>query len=384
MEVFSNFYSRFLQKHLHQAYLYDRINANLPKEHPIMDQQTVLIGMSGGVDSSVAAWLLQEKGYRCIGGTMLLHDGAADTFDANQVAAKMSIPFHIFDHCAAFRQQVMEHFVQSYEAGLTPNPCTVCNKHLKFGTFLQQALAMGCDFVATGHYARIEKDEATGRYLLKKAADDSKDQTYFLYSLDQHQLSHTLFPLGALTKEQARTIAQEQGFLNARKKDSQDICFIPDGDYPAFLRRFTGKDYPAGDFLDENGRIVGRHSGAVDYTIGQRKGLGLAMGRPVYVCGKDMAANTVTVSDNEALFHTTLLADDWNFIAFDAPTAPLRCTAKARSRMAEQPCTLYPAENGRCRVVFDESQRALTPGQAVVLYDGDTVLGGGIIREVLK
>ena len=159
-----------------------------------MDQQTVLIGMSGGVDSSVAAWLLQEKGYRCIGGTMLLHDGAADTFDANQVAAKMSIPFHIFDHCAAFRQQVMEHFVQSYEAGLTPNPCTVCNKHLKFGTFLQQALAMGCDFVATGHYARIEKDEATGRYLLKKAADDSKDQTYFLYSLDQHQLSHTLFP----------------------------------------------------------------------------------------------------------------------------------------------------------------------------------------------
>ena len=219
-----------------------------------MDQKTVLIGMSGGVDSSVAAWLLQERGYRCIGGTMLLHDGAADTFDANQVAVNMAIPFYIFDHCAAFRQQVMEHFVQSYEAGLTPNPCTVCNKHLKFGTFLQQALAMGCDFVATGHYARIEKDETTGRYLLKKAADDSKEQTYCLYSLDQHQLSHTLFPLGALTKEQARTIAQEQGFLNARKKDSQDICFIPDGDYPAFLRRFTGKDYPAGNFLDENGQ----------------------------------------------------------------------------------------------------------------------------------
>ena len=349
-----------------------------------MDQQTVLIGMSGGVDSSVAAWLLQEKGYRCIGGTMLLHDGAADTADANQVARRLSIPFHIFDHCEAFRRCVMEDFVHSYENGLTPNPCTVCNKHLKFGTFLQQALAMGCDFVATGHYARILLDPQTGRYLLKKAADAAKDQSYFLYSLDQHQLSHTLFPLGQLTKEQAREIAREQGFINARKKDSQDICFIPDGDYTAFLRRFTGKDYPGGDFLDEKGQIVGRHSGAVDYTIGQRKGLGLAMGRPVYVCGKDMAANTVTVSDNDALFSTTLVADDWNFIPFDVPTAPIRCTAKARSRMTEQPCTLYPEENGRCRVVFDEAQRALTPGQAVVLYDGDTVLGGGTIREVLK
>ena len=349
-----------------------------------MDQQTVLIGMSGGVDSSVAARLLQEKGYRCIGGTMLLHDGAADTADANQVARRLSIPFHIFDHCEAFRRCVMEDFVHSYENGLTPNPCTVCNKHLKFGTFLQQALAMGCDFVATGHYARILPDPQTGRYLLKKAADAAKDQSYFLYSLNQHQLSHTLFPLGQLTKEQAREIAREQGFINARKKDSQDICFIPDGDYTAFLRRFTGKDYPGGDFLDEKGQIVGRHSGAVDYTIGQRKGLGLAMGRPVYVCGKDMAANTVTVSDNDALFSTTLVADDWNFIPFDVPTAPIRCTAKARSRMTEQPCTLYPEENGRCRVVFDEAQRALTPGQAVVLYDGDTVLGGGTIREVLK
>ena len=349
-----------------------------------MDQKTVLVGMSGGVDSSVAAWLLQEKGYRCIGGTMLLHDGAADTLDAGQVARRLSIPFHIFDHCAPFRQRVMEDFVRCYEEGLTPNPCTVCNKQLKFGTFLQQALAMGCDYVATGHYARIEQDENTGRYLLKKAADESKDQSYFLYSLDQHQLSHTLFPLGQLTKEQARIIALEQGFLNARKKDSQDICFIPDGDYPAFLRRFTGKSYPAGDFLDETGHAVGRHTGAVDYTIGQRKGLGLAMGKPVYVCSKDMTANTVTVGGNEALFCTTVVADHWNFIAFEAPTGPLRCTAKARSRMTEQPCTLYPGEHGYCRVVFDAPQRALTPGQALVLYDGDTVLGGGTIREVLK
>ena len=349
-----------------------------------MDQQTVLIGMSGGVDSSVAAWLLQQRGYRCIGGTMLLHDGAADTADATQVANRLAIPFHIFDHCETFHRCVMEDFVRCYESGLTPNPCIVCNKHLKFGTFLQQALAMGCDFVATGHYARIEQDAQTGRYLLKKATDDSKDQSYFLYSLDQHQLSHTLFPLGCLTKEQARAIAQEQGFITARKKDSQDICFIPDGDYPAFLRRFTGKSYPGGNFLDENGKVVGYHSGAVDYTIGQRKGLGLAMGRPVYVCGKDMTANTVTVSDNEALFSTTLLANDWNFIAFESLNAPLRCTAKARSRMTEQPCTVYPEENGLCRVIFDEAQRALTPGQAVVLYDGEIVLGGGTIREVVK
>lgn len=349
-----------------------------------MEQLSVLIGMSGGVDSSVAAWLLQEKGYRCIGATMLLHDGAADTADAAQVASRLSIPFHIFDHRAAFDRCVMREFVRCYEEGLTPNPCIVCNKQLKFGTFLQQAFAMGCRYVATGHYARIEQDGLTGRYLLKKAADEAKDQSYFLYSLDQHQLAHTLFPLGELTKEQARDMAREQGFLNARKKDSQDICFIPDGDYPAFLRRCTGKEYPKGDFLDENGRIVGRHSGAVDYTIGQRKGLGLAMGKPVYVCGKDMKANTVTVSDNDALFRTTLIADDWNFIALDAPTAPLRCTAKARSRMTEHPCTLYPEENGRFRVVFDQPQRALTPGQAIVLYDGALVLGGGTIREVLK
>ena len=348
-----------------------------------MDKISVLIGMSGGVDSSVAAWLLQQENMRCIGGTMLLHDGGADTADAVNVAARLSMPFHIFDHCGTFRAQVMDDFVRCYETGLTPNPCIRCNKTLKFGTFLEQAMAYDCDYVATGHYARIDKDPKTGRFLLKKATDLPKDQSYFLYSLDQYQLSHTLFPLGHLTKDQVRSIAEAQGFLNARKKDSQDICFIPDGDYPAFLRRYTGKEYPAGDFLDENGKIVGRHSGAVDYTIGQRKGLGLAMGAPVYVCCKDMVANTVTVGSNDKLFHTTLRADNWNFIPFDKPEKPLRCMAKARSRMAEQPCILYPEENGFCRVEFDEPQRALTPGQAVVLYDGDLVLGGGTIREVL-
>ena len=348
-----------------------------------MDQLSALIGMSGGVDSSVAAWLVQQMGIRCIGATMLLHDSAAGTQDAADVAKNMGIPFYIFDHCGAFRSQVMDDFVSCYESGLTPNPCIRCNKTLKFGTFLEQALAMGCNFVATGHYARIEKDPQTGRYLMKKAADLPKDQTYFLYSLDQRQLAHTLFPLGDLTKEQAREIAQARGFLNARKKDSQDICFIPDGDYPAFLQRYTGKTYPCGDFLDKDGHVVGRHNGAVSYTIGQRKGLGLAMGQPVYVCGKDMQANTVTIGTNDDLMRTTLRADDWNFIPFDAINQPIRCKAKARSRMVEQSCTVYPEEKGFCRVVFDEPQRALTPGQAVVLYDGDLVLGGGTIREVL-
>lgn len=339
-----------------------------------------LIAMSGGVDSSVAAYLMQTQGFACVGATMQLLP-EFDPADARAVAEKMGMEFHVLDMQAEFRDAVMADFVRCYEAGLTPNPCTVCNRRIKFGALLDVATELDCDYIATGHYAQIE--EKNGRFLLKKAADLAKDQSYFLYALTQHQLSHTLFPLGGLTKEEARRIAEEQGFVNARKKDSQDVCFIPDGDYFAFLQRFTGKEYPAGDFLDMDGKVVGKHQNAAAYTRGQRKGLGLAMGKPVYVTGKDMAANTVTVGDNEALFSTTLLADDWNFAPFDTLTTPLRCKAKARSRMLEQPATIYPEENGICRVVFDEPQRALTTGQAVVLYDGDIVLGGGTIREVL-
>ncbi len=341
-----------------------------------------MIAMSGGVDSSVAAWLTQQAGYSCIGATMrLLPWAQTDAADARAVAHRLGMDFHLLDMSREFQQDVMEDFVRCYEAGLTPNPCVVCNRKLKFGHLLDAALALGCAYIVTGHYARIA--EENGRCLLKKAADTAKDQSYFLYGLTQAQLPHVRFPLGELTKEQARQIAEEQGFLNARKKDSQDICFIPDGDYFAFLKRFTGKDYAAGDFVDMDGKVVGRHSGAVAYTRGQRKGLGLAMGHPVYVLNKDMAKNTVTVGENEELFSTSLLSDDWNFFPFDTLTAPLRCQAKARSRMIEQPATVYPEENGICRVVFDEPQRALTTGQAVVLYDGDTVLGGGTIREVL-
>ena len=348
-----------------------------------MENKKALIAMSGGVDSSVAAHLTQQMGLGCIGGTMLLCPDASDAEDARAVANRLGMEFHIFDMRPQFRRDVMDQFVRCYETGLTPNPCVECNRRLKFGALLDAALALGCDYVVTGHYCRIEQDATTGRYELLKAADSAKDQSYFLYSLNQHQLEHTLFPLGNLTKEQARFIAQEQGFLNARKRDSQDICFIPDGDYLEFIRRHTGKDYPGGDFLDVDGKIVGQHHGAIGYTRGQRKGLGLAMGQPVYVLDKNMAQNTVTVGSNEALFSRELIAKDWNFFPFDTLTAPLRCYAKARSRMAEQPATVYPLEDGRAKVVFDAPQRALTTGQAVVLYDGDKVIGGGTITQIL-
>lgn len=337
-----------------------------------------LIAMSGGVDSSVAALLAMEQGLECIGGTMHLHDKACAA-DAAAVAARLGIPFHEFDCTDRFKAQVMDYFVRCYESGGTPNPCIECNRHLKFGHLGTIARDMGCDFVVTGHYAQIEYDASLGRYLLKKAADEGKDQSYFLCRLTQDQLAHTLFPLGGLTKAQAREIAEKNGFVNAKKKDSQDICFVPGGDYMAFLERYTGKTYPAGDFLDCEGNVVGQHRGAVAYTTGQRKGLCLAMGQPVYVCGKDMAANTVTVGPNESLFATSLLADDWNWISIPELTQPLRCKAKARSRMAEQDATVYPEGGGMVKVEFDQPQRAITPGQAVVLYDGDTVIGGGTI-----
>lgn len=347
-----------------------------------MTQEKALIAMSGGVDSSVAAHLMQRAGFACVGVTMRLHDPKDDAADARAVAENMGIPFHLLDCSGEFRRMVMEHFVSCYEQGLTPNPCVECNRHLKFGLLLQHAQAMGCDCIVTGHYCRIEKT-AQGRYLLYKASDPAKDQSYFLYSLNQHQLAHTRFPLGGMTKEQVRQIAEENGFITAQKRDSQDICFIPDGDYFRFLQAFTGKDYPTGDFLDLSGKPVGKHRSAVAYTRGQRKGLGLAMGQPVYVCHKDMARNTVTVGPNESLFSTTLRANDWNFIPFDRLDAPMRVLAKARSRMTEQPATVYPEADGSARVVFDQPQRALTTGQAVVLYDGDLVIGGGTITELL-
>ncbi len=356
-----------------------------------MPKDAVLIAMSGGVDSSAAAYLMQQAGYDCAGATMRLCDHALLGYtesgnaieDARSVASRLGMPFHTFDNTADFRAQVVERFIHCYEQGGTPNPCVDCNRHLKFDIFLQKALSMGFSYIATGHYAKIRHDPDSERYLLYKATDTAKDQSYFLACLSQHQLAHTLFPLGELTKDQVRQIAEAQGFINARKKDSQDICFIPDGDYKTFMERYTGKQYPAGDFLDTEGKVVGKHAGAVGYTIGQRKGLGIALGEPAYVCHKDMVNNTVTVGPNEALFQKTLRADNWNWIATDNLTEPLRCKARVRYRHTEQPATVYPEENGLARVEFDEPQRAITAGQAVVLYDDDMVIGSGTITETI-
>ena len=348
-------------------------------------KKTALIAMSGGVDSSVAAYLMQQKGFHCGGAIMQLwkevSSGAIE--DAKAVADRLAMDFHVLDASADFREKVVDYFVSSYEEGLTPNPCIQCNRHLKFSFFLDRALELGYDHIATGHYAIIRQDADTERFLLCKAKDAAKDQSYFLSCLTQQQLSHVHFPLGELTKEEARAIALEQGFVNARKKDSQDICFVPDGDYVAFMKQYTGKDYPGGDYLDLDGKVVGRHCGAVCYTLGQRKGLGIALGAPVYVCSKDMEANTVTVGPESALFATTLIADSWNWFPFESLTEPIRVLAKARYRHIPQPATVYPIENGRAKVVFDTPQRAMTPGQTVALYDGDIVVGGGIITDIL-
>ena len=309
-----------------------------------------LIAMSGGVDSSVAAWLMQRDGFDCTGITMrLTRNEAVDTEglhtccserdieDAAEVAYAMDIPYEVLDFTADFQEKIIDKFIRVYEAGGTPNPCIDCNKYMKFDHLLRWAEAHGLDYVVTGHYARVEQDEATGRWLLKKGLDEGKDQSYVLYNLTQAQLAHVRLPLGGLHKSEVRAIAEEQGFVNARKHDSQDICFVPDGDYARFMEDFTGKHYPAGDFLDVSGKKVGTHSGAVRYTIGQRKGLGLAMGAPVYVCAKDMQANTVTVGPEAELFDTIVYANEVNWIAIPELTGPLRVTARTRYHQVESP-----------------------------------------------
>ena len=355
-----------------------------------------MIAMSGGVDSSVAAYLMQQAGYDCMGVTMKLYENEDagvprghtccaldDVEDARRVAYALGMPYYVFNYKDAFREQVMARFAAAYQRGATPNPCLDCNRYLKFGLLETRARALGCEVLATGHYARIEQ-LPDGRYTLRKAVDASKDQSYVLAWLTQEQLAHTRFPLGGLHKAEAREIAEAHGFCNAHKHDSQDICFVPDGDYARFMEDFTGKHYPAGDFLDVGGKKVGTHSGAVRYTIGQRKGLGLAMGAPVYVCAKDMKANTVTVGPESELFDTIVYANEVNWIAIPELKAPLRVTARTRYHQTEQPATVYPAGPDSFRLEFDQPQRAPTPGQAVVLYQGDVVLGGGTITQVAK
>lgn len=336
-----------------------------------------LIAMSGGVDSSVAAYLMKKEGYECIGATMRLLDNAdAQIHDAAAVAEKLGIPFYCFDLRRQFKEAVIDEFVRSYESGDTPNPCVVCNKRMKFGALAEEAIKLGCDKIITGHYAKTELEN--GRYLLKKADVRDKDQSYFLYSLSQDVLSRIVFPLGAYSKPQIREIAESIGLVTARKKDSQDICFVPDGDYVKVIENYSDKAPVPGDFVDINGNVLGRHGGIIRYTTGQRKGLGIALGRPMYVKCKNTETNEVVLCDDGELYGTTVTAEKLNWIAFEKPPESFGCYARIRYRHKEEPATVTVCGD-RATVLFDRPQRAATKGQSVVFYDGDVCLGGGII-----
>ena len=351
-----------------------------------------LIAMSGGVDSSVAAYLIKKDGYDAVGITLRLHDYAEeeitagqtccserDIEDARKVCESLSIPFSVLNFKDDFKTNVVQRFVDGYLAGETPNPCIDCNRFIKFERLFKSADEMDMDYVVTGHYARIEKDNVSGRYLLKKGMYDLKDQSYVLYNLTQSQLSRTLFPIGTLTKEQVRQIAQENSFINSDKPDSQDICFIKDNDYVSFIENWCGKKFESGDFVDTSGKIIAKHKGIIAYTIGQRKGLGIASTEPYYVIDKDIVNNRVIIGREKEQYRKTLTATNLNFIAVDKLDEDMRCYAKIRYKHKEAPARIIPLEEGKVLVEFDEAQRAVTKGQSVVFYDGDCVIGGGVI-----
>jgi len=353
--------------------------------------KNVFVGMSGGVDSSVAALLLMEQ-YQVIGTTMKLfhsedicHESAktccaiTDVEDARRVCNRLGIDHHVLNYTEQFRREVMDRFAASYAKGETPNPCIDCNQFVKFPELLRRAEQLGFDYIATGHYAQIRWDEAAGRYQLLRGRDRSKDQSYVLYAMTQGELAKTLLPLGDKTKAEIRAVALAHDLVTADKPDSQDICFVPDGDYGGFLTEKMGLTAPPGDILDQSGKVLGRHTGAIRYTIGQRRGLGIAAPAPLYVTGKDMIRNTVTVGNQTALQRDRFTVREPNWIAVAGLREPLEVTVMARYRDRETEATLYPLESGGVEVRMAEPKRAVSPGQAAVFYQGDIVVGGGVI-----
>ena len=355
-------------------------------------KKKALIAMSGGVDSSVAAYMIQQQGYDCTGITMKLFTNEdigvnreksccslEDVKDARNAADSMDIPYYVNNYTADFKEQVIDRFIQAYQNGATPNPCIDCNRYIKFEKLLLRAKQLDMDYFVTGHYARIEYNSETGRYLLKKAIDETKDQSYFLYAMTQQQLAHTLFPLGTLHKSEVRSIAKKLGFTNANKQDSQDICFVRNGRYAEFIEEYTGTACENGNFVDIHGNILGRHKGIIRYTIGQRRGLEISLNKPMYVHSKNIKDNTVTLCEDEELFGESLETTDFNWIACEQINSPIRVKTKIRYNQTEQWSTATQTSRNTVRIEFDEPQRAITSGQAAVLYDGDLVVGGGTI-----
>ena len=357
-----------------------------------MGKKTVVVGLSGGVDSSVAAYLLKEQGYDVIGVTMQIWQeedsctveenggccGLSAVEDARRVAQKLDIPYYVMNFRKEFQKQVIDYFTREYLEGRTPNPCIACNRYVKWESLLKRSLEIGADYIATGHYARVEQ-LPNGRYAIRNSVTAKKDQTYALYNLTQEQLARTLMPVGAYTKDEIRKIAEEAGLLVAHKKDSQEICFVPDNDYAGFIKNSTGKTIPKGNFVLADGKVIGEHQGIIHYTIGQRKGLNLSMGHPVFVTKIRPDSNEVVIGENEDLFVNTLICDRVNFMAMEGLDGEVRLKAKIRYNHPGAECVISPAEDGKVRVTFDQPQRAITPGQAVGFYQGEYVAGGGII-----